>query len=890
MLAINPVSAGRIFASDGMAVMRSVDGGCSWQRVYDIAGRGRESRTSSSPPAPLLGLPITPSPPLGDSASPPSRAVAVAVSASSATDEHVYLLIYDGPEDLPATPSVVHSTDGGATWRTSREGLPGATRSPETGRCEETGPCRLIPAPGDPNVAYYVHTPPTGPGEVYATEDGGVSWERRERPPAGAIEPLGPGDPLQRLPHDLLDLDLADLAVDPLDSEQLWALGVRGALSRSLDGGRSWEIVPLPTPVIDPGLLDVAHVRGSRARILFFDGAGSQEHRRIESVDGGGTFRIVSARGLTGALVSVASSAPNSVMVATSTGIFRYETERRRFSDVDTLRLSPVDQAQADRAAEPAFYFRSAKGIAVFRAARADPARAGGPSSPAGRLPVGAGASSSEPGPLEPGGAGLSPARIELSLAPGESRMLRYELSSLARGGPLDVFFLIDTSGSMGGAIDSLAGGLAEIVEELGAAGVDAHFGLGEFSETVRYRRIRDIGPPDEDLADSLAGLQADGLGASGGGGLNGVGGEPNLTALHQMATGLGVTNPRRGPPVAPGQGASFRDGSLRVVVHLADENFYPDPDGPTRNETVAALLAKSVAHLGVQVLHETTESSLLPSVLRQQVPSPNFASDRLRGELEDLSAATGAFAPEGGVDCDGDQNAEIAAGAPLVCGIPDERGEGTDLAGALTRLLASITDETVVDLVASRASGVEVTVAGRHLSVDLRKPQRLSWNVTFTCRSDLASITSPISLAAVARAQMLASALANVGCGGQGALSGGGILRPGAAVAVPRPAPAGVPAQPAPPSHVQPQVQPGLLGAAAYAPQQELQLARSQAGGDEQERRFTRASSRRAFPAGAPARLAGAAALTLVAGVALARRERTQLRLARSTSRALTR
>jgi hypothetical protein len=893
LFAVNPVVFERIFATDGRTVMRSVDGGCTWQQVYDAArDESGDARTPSSPPVSLPRLPVGSSPAPRDGV-PSGRIVAVAASASSPSDERVYLLVYDEPKGLPPAPRVVASTDGGATWRTSREGLPGATEAPETGQCGELSSCKLVPAPGDPAVAYYVHTPPAGAGEVYATRDGGATWERRGSPPAGHVEPLGPGGPAERLRKDLLDLDLSDLAVDPLDSEQLWALGARGSFSRSLDGGRSWEIVPLPTPVSDPGLLDVSHVPGSKTRIMFFDAAGEQEHRRIESVDGGATFRMVPARGLTGALASIASGgSPASVMVATSTGIFRYEAERRRFSDVDALRLSPVDQAQASRGAEAVFYFRSPKGLAAFRTAPADAARARSPSlpGPPGLPGVSGGLARPGSGGVEHPGAGLSPARIELRLTPQESRTLRYELSSSGRGSPLDVFFLIDTSGSMSGAIGSLAGGLAEVVDELEAAGVNAHFGLGEFSETVRYRRIRDIGPPDEEFTEALAGLQTDELVSSAGEGLNGVGGEPNLTALHQMATGAGLPNPRRGPPVAPRQGASFREGSVRVVVHLADENFYYDPDGPSRDETVAALLARSVAHLGVQVLHEGAESSVLPPALRRLGWAPALASNRLRGELEDLSAATGALAPEGGVDCEGDGSTEVAAGAPLVCSVSGEEGQGINLAGPLTRLLASIADEAVVDLVASRTPTVEVTVAGRHLSVDLRRPQRLGWDVTFTCRSELSSVTSRISLAAVARAQTLGAALAEVSCGGRGALSNGGVLHPGARPEDPRTAPVGAGAQPAPPSHVQPQVQPGLLGAAAYAPQRELEVARSQAGDDEEERRFTRASGRPLIPAGTTARLGGAIVLTLLTGLALARRERLGLCLARPAPRTLNR
>src|SRR5207244_1838373 len=73
----------------------------------------------------------------------------------------------------------------------------------------------------------------------------------------------------------------------------------------------------------------------------------------------------------------------------------------------------------------------------------------------------------------------LGPDRIVLRV--GTSKRVRYRLTLPPAPTPLDVDFLVDTTGSMGGAICGVRQGLEEIVRDLVSHRIDAHFGVGDY-------------------------------------------------------------------------------------------------------------------------------------------------------------------------------------------------------------------------------------------------------------------------------------------------------------------------------------------------------------------------------------------------------------------------
>ncbi len=145
-----------------------------------------------------------------------------------------------------ANQNIVKSTDGGVTWmELEGENVPK----------NEDRYCHSLAI--DPNDDHIVYVGATGPGEyqngaVYKTIDGGLTWTKQEQVtyPAGV--------------YDTFDYDVKALAIDPHNSQVIWAAtnswGVGpsekwpgshspfwGTLFRSDDGGQNWEAILAPS-------------------------------------------------------------------------------------------------------------------------------------------------------------------------------------------------------------------------------------------------------------------------------------------------------------------------------------------------------------------------------------------------------------------------------------------------------------------------------------------------------------------------------------------------------------------------------------------------------------------------------------------------------------------
>ncbi|HEX2027119.1 MAG TPA: hypothetical protein VHF25_03890, partial [Nitriliruptorales bacterium] len=617
--AVDPLDPKRWFVTNGKAVLRSANDGCTWTPVYALpAGRPDGSLLSRDTDT--------------------VAAISVATGSSNADAVHLAVEVLaeaspDAPvagEALPpeqtgrvaAATAVVTSEDDGRTWR------PPALLAHSPGA---PGPLRA--APGDPHVVYAV-----AGGGLSVSRDGGRSWEAR--PPVT--------DPDQAASDPDVAHLIRDLAVDPLDPDELWVRS-GASLLRSTDGGRSWVRL---TEITGTGLHgpEVIHPAGVLARLLVTTAPDPSAplEAMIVSDDAGRTWRRFPLE-VTGSHQSMTHGAPDELVLTTAAavgspaGVYR-TAAGAAFGEVDQFGLAPLLDVQAQRGTTTAFHFRAPTGLVIYRPAAPPPA--GPPGGAPTRRPVDPGDPTPPPIPSfdppprpPPPPARLEPARFAVPLAPGGSASVQEVLDLPAQPSPLDVFLLVDTSGSMDPVIHELARGLAELVRRLTAAGIDAHIGLGEFQgiaeDEVRYRRRVDISPPGPALQAALGDLRTRG------------GEEPHLTALHQMATGAGLPAPGTGAAVPAGQQANWRMGSLRVVVMPTDEAFGYDPDGPNRDTTVAALRAAQVRHIGIEV----------PAQGSGDAADDTLDLDgrgELRTQLEDLSRATGALAPDGGVDCDG--------------------------------------------------------------------------------------------------------------------------------------------------------------------------------------------------------------------------------------------
>ncbi|MEA2600195.1 MAG: hypothetical protein QOF89_1187 [Acidobacteriota bacterium] len=173
-LALAPSDPKTLWVSlPGSGVFRSTDGGLSW-RI-----------TAAQPAGPIFGLTVSPTSPR--------------TAWAGTLGKGIY-----------------RTTDGGASWSPAGP-----------------GPTAQVQAVAAGGRTLYAAVDPQGsdPGGVLASDDGGATWQSRNRGFAG--------------------VEARDLAVSPRDPGDLWAALSLG-LVHSDDGGLSWEPVSQLPPVLPP--------------------------------------------------------------------------------------------------------------------------------------------------------------------------------------------------------------------------------------------------------------------------------------------------------------------------------------------------------------------------------------------------------------------------------------------------------------------------------------------------------------------------------------------------------------------------------------------------------------------------------------------------------------
>lgn len=241
--------------------------------------------------------------------------------------------------------------------------------------------------------------------------------------------------------------------------------------------------------------------------------------------------------------------------------------------------------------------------------------------------------------------------------------------------GALDVFLLVDLSGSFSDDLPVFKAQAPEIISAIRASNPDSRFGLAKFEDypippfgsaaagDKAYERLVDLTFDTDIVLDTISGLFTR---------FGGDAPQSQLPALYQAATGAGQDLSGVGFPgasIPPGQQANFRDGVTKLFLLWTDAPFHQPGDpgaipypGPSFAETVDAILALDP-----------------PRVIG--ISSGPFGVP----DLQQIAEATGAVAPPDGVDCDGDGAIDIAAGEPLVCSIAAS-GEG--IGEAITALV----------------------------------------------------------------------------------------------------------------------------------------------------------------------------------------------------------
>ena len=708
------------YVTNGTVIAVSPDQGCSWKESYV--------------------LPENP-----DAIVPFPRGAAKIVHLEAAAGVAVATIVAPRAEGQanPVDPKLsdgfvnmfIASTDSGMGWARMGDTVPNIG-----------APGPFVISPRNPSRMYTA----VG-GIVHISEDGGVNWGAR---------PMTDGGPLPQLEKTSFD----SMNVDPDKQDVLW-VNDGDSFWHTKDAGTTWrriDMVEAPNKLVGVAVNKPVGSAHSQV-VMVVVGEDGEAKSAIVSDDGGENYRNEPIEGVAGKVIGVGGKLSRTDVVITTEdplkgsrhGVYRGFPGKTKIDDFDEFDNSPMFEPELVERGKATF-FHSFSTMYVH-----------GEPPPADVLPP-----SGDPPPIPPARpAQLEPAGGDVRVEPGGSVEIDYKLNLPEQPTPIDVFFLLDTSGSTDPYIKGLREGLGEIADKLDQADIAAGYGLGEYQDwtAMRYRRRVDIGPADA-LKRSLAAIRTAG------------GEEPGYTAAHQVATGSGIEKVDKGKPIAKGEAPRWRQGTVRTTIMVADEPFSDDPSGPNRDQTVAALKDQRIQLIGVQVTDNPPPpgaTASCPAVMRAPDPGPLTLSNtsdspvralKLRCQMEDLARETGALAPEGGVDCDGDGTIEVQAGAPLVCTLRREGTTGNKvvaMAKPLVNLLKALKDEQEVRLVPDDTEiKVEVTPGGNYTKLNLKQKHLANFKTVISCTLEQGGKAFPLTLNAKAGPRVVGTARPRVLCG----------------------------------------------------------------------------------------------------------------------------
>ena len=164
---------------------------------------------------------------------------------------------------------------------------------------------------------------------------------------------------------------------------------------------------------------------------------------------------------------------------------------------------------------------------------------------------------------------GVTPSTVTATLLPGQSNTISKSVETSPIPPNPDIFFLADTTGSMGGAVANVRAGNANVMATVIGAQPTAQFGVGEYKDVgdVFVYRLNQAITANQTAVNTGMNQWF----ASGGGDTP----ECQLSALLQLAT-----SPLTG----------FRTGSSRIVVWFGDAVGHDPCNGATELTATAAL------------------------------------------------------------------------------------------------------------------------------------------------------------------------------------------------------------------------------------------------------------------------------------------------------------
>ena len=226
----------------------------------------------------------------------------------------------------------------------------------------------------------------------------------------------------------------------------------------------------------------------------------------------------------------------------------------------------------------------------------------------------------------------ITPATNDLVLREGETldETLTVTVPPLPRT-PIDVYFLIDSTGSMGGIIGAVQAAAVDIVAALAGLHMDIAYGAGDYKDFPRDAyAFRNVVAPTTSTAAVVAGLLS--LSAGGGGDYP----EGAFFALDQLAQPAGGS-------------IGWRVGAQRIIVWIGDAPAH-EPICP------------AISGLGYTIDETTVTGKLM--IEKIQVLAISTASPGLDDDPAAFSADYGACGTPGGIPGQGSRIALNTGGA----------------------------------------------------------------------------------------------------------------------------------------------------------------------------------------------------------------------------------
>lgn len=569
-LAVDVADERLLLVTNGSAVIRSDDGGCSWAASFALGDLPAPDRPYTDAMADIAFIG-----PLGGGTA--LMVVAQTVPASR--------------------PRVLLTTDAGLTWSERAVGLEAVRGRP------------LGLAVGAQNI-YLLIDPTQRVGEVatiapphslYVSSDGGLTWEPRAAEPEGTVVQIGPIGPLTIGGEDQSGT-LDEVAVSPLSPDELWLYGSAG-LYRSTNEGLT--ATPKEANLGPVGDFDIATFTSGLEMYTVF-AAGSDAARRSLS---GASFARIDAPARVASSAFPAVSGPDGIFIErfTPSDLSGEEEVAERLRDPRWRKITPrggfelTGLQSMGTLTTPIVFGHTETTIERYE------------DNPRGLGVVGNYEVGDLPGlDLRRGAPSLDgPERITLS--PGRSHRAVYELAIPPRARKVDVFFAVDDSRSMIPAIEGVKMGMEQIIRDLTAAGLNVWFGVGRYcapGNPPTYERLLEVSPPGPELSAALNRMET-----------NCGGSETQLGAAYEATTGDGLF-------AAPDQQAGFRRDAIRIILNITDESISQGAGHPTYEQFATSLNAHDVKHIGLAIQNEV---SVQAATVGDCCPAPGL---RRAGEM----------------------------------------------------------------------------------------------------------------------------------------------------------------------------------------------------------------------------------------------------------------